>query len=271
MAFTNSTTNFHLPQFVADDKASWLTDISPAFETIDNAMQANKVAAQSAASTGNTAGATAVAALDKANANAADIESIKNALGTLNQFLTSISLNSVLTPINESRFTKNKTVQFTHIQGNFMKTYGSIWVASGPILSTIPIYNNNMYPITQIQGNPFNISVNTPITTGFATILTPVSNARISYNFLTNVTMMIYWDSTSNITYQGIVSTNLSNIWSESNEYLIQYFNSSFLMSRPPLPSNIYPHPVEINFTDVVKNINVDYAENVHVKTDEAP
>lgn len=46
MGHTNSTPNFSLPQFLANDKPAWLTDINGAFSTIDTNMQSIKTTAQ---------------------------------------------------------------------------------------------------------------------------------------------------------------------------------------------------------------------------------
>lgn len=40
MSHTNSTEHYSLPQFVGNDKPSWLTDINNAFEAIDTAIYA---------------------------------------------------------------------------------------------------------------------------------------------------------------------------------------------------------------------------------------
>ena len=46
MSHTNHTTNYNLPQFIGSDKASWLGDLNPAFETIDANMHAIDVVVQ---------------------------------------------------------------------------------------------------------------------------------------------------------------------------------------------------------------------------------
>lgn len=60
MSHTNHTTNYNLPQFIGSDKASWLGDLNPAFETIDAKMHAIDVVA-------NDADSKAVAAQSSAN------------------------------------------------------------------------------------------------------------------------------------------------------------------------------------------------------------
>lgn len=51
MSFTNKTPNYELPQWLADDKPTFLSDMNGAFSDIDTAMKANENAAASAQST----------------------------------------------------------------------------------------------------------------------------------------------------------------------------------------------------------------------------
>lgn len=48
MSYTNSTTNYNLPQWVGTDKPTWLNDMNGAFSDIDTAMKANADAASQA-------------------------------------------------------------------------------------------------------------------------------------------------------------------------------------------------------------------------------
>lgn len=61
MGHTNSTTNYHLPQFLTTDKPAWLTDINNAFYDIDAAIH-------TAQSDATTAGNNATQALSDASA-----------------------------------------------------------------------------------------------------------------------------------------------------------------------------------------------------------
>lgn len=48
MSYTNSTTNYNLPQWVGTDKPTWLNDMNGAFSDIDTAMKANADSASQA-------------------------------------------------------------------------------------------------------------------------------------------------------------------------------------------------------------------------------
>jgi hypothetical protein len=51
VAFTNRTTNKRLPQWVDDDKPSWLGDVNGAFKAIDDAFTTNESAQATANAT----------------------------------------------------------------------------------------------------------------------------------------------------------------------------------------------------------------------------
>ena len=64
MSHTNHTTNYNLPQFIGSDKASWLGDLNPAFETIDANMHAIDVMANDTDSKATAAQSSANNAID---------------------------------------------------------------------------------------------------------------------------------------------------------------------------------------------------------------
>lgn len=51
MSYTNSTTNYNLPQWISTDKPAWMADVNVAFSGIDTAMKNNSDAAAAAQST----------------------------------------------------------------------------------------------------------------------------------------------------------------------------------------------------------------------------
>lgn len=94
MGATNKTTNYNLPQFVGNDKPTWLGDFNGAMNTIDVQMKINNdlgalakttadtavsnantaiTNAETAQNTANTANGTANSALEKSNQNEAEI------------------------------------------------------------------------------------------------------------------------------------------------------------------------------------------------------
>lgn len=73
MAHTNSTTNYHLPQFISSDKPAWLTDVNTAYSDIDIGMKNAQSAADSAqndATQALTDSATAISTATQADAKA---------------------------------------------------------------------------------------------------------------------------------------------------------------------------------------------------------
>lgn len=93
MSHTNHTTNYNLPQFIGNDKASWLGDLNPAFETIDANMHAIDVVANDADSKAVSAQSSADNAIQlgqQAIANAADLsEKLKTGTSKV-QFTTTL-------------------------------------------------------------------------------------------------------------------------------------------------------------------------------------
>lgn len=72
MSHTNKTTHYNLPQFIGSDKASWLGDLNPAFNTIDGELYAINTTATNADSKADSAQASAdngIALAQQANSN----------------------------------------------------------------------------------------------------------------------------------------------------------------------------------------------------------
>ena len=66
MAHTNSTTHYHLPQFLTGDKPAWLTDVNNAYADIDNAIFNAQDKADTAFSDAATAQGDATTAINNA-------------------------------------------------------------------------------------------------------------------------------------------------------------------------------------------------------------
>lgn len=117
MSHTNHTTNYNLPQFIGSDKASWLGDLNPAFETIDanihaidvvaNDADTKAVSAQSSADNAIQLGQTAIA-------NTADLsEKLKTGTSKV-QFTTTLKDGFTFT----TYVTYNKFIGIIHINCN---------------------------------------------------------------------------------------------------------------------------------------------------------
>lgn len=89
MASTNKTPNYALPQFIAQDKPTWLGDVNGAMAAIDTGMAANKTTADAASTSAAQAVAQVAGAVEdatdaKASASAA-LTSATNALAQAQQ------------------------------------------------------------------------------------------------------------------------------------------------------------------------------------------
>lgn len=77
MSTANKTPNYNLPIFEANDKGSWIGDLTPAFSAIDTAMYNNASSAQSAISSANNALNEAQSAINSVSALSSDINKLK--------------------------------------------------------------------------------------------------------------------------------------------------------------------------------------------------
>lgn len=102
MSYTNSTTNYGLPQWIAADHPKFLTDINNAFSTIDTQLKnANDNAstasdnATSALSIAGQAATTAESAATVAGQAAALAQSVNELVGTINAKLGTTSIATI--------------------------------------------------------------------------------------------------------------------------------------------------------------------------------
>lgn len=92
MAYTNSTPNYDLPQWIGSDKPDFLGDLDPAFLKIDETMKNNETSATGAESVANAANTKADNAVSTANSAIAQIGAVDtkadNAISTANNAQT---------------------------------------------------------------------------------------------------------------------------------------------------------------------------------------
>ena len=169
MASTNKTPNYDLPQFVAQDKPTWLGDVNDAFSKIDAGMEANKSAGESVVTrvtsleetssqhttqiaevtqTANTAGQTATAAqtaAETAGRVAQAAQSTANTAGqtataaqsTANNIANSLNLDTVK-EFNGSQMqgtgctVESRSIMWTarNAENTIGKLYGLIYIDS---------------------------------------------------------------------------------------------------------------------------------------------
>lgn len=113
MAYTNKTVNYELPQYVADDKPTYLGDFNSAMSKIDEVMKTNadnivdtNGQAANAVSQAQQASTTATSALNEVNTVKSQITTINEKDG---QQDTSISANSQAITTLQGDVAENKT------------------------------------------------------------------------------------------------------------------------------------------------------------------
>lgn len=139
MSSTNHTENYNLPQFLGTDKPAWLSDINPAFSTIDTQIKAAATTAAQGVSDAATAQARADSAYGRAGDALTDAGTAQttantaignaNAVATnLNTFMLKFNLNSIsngtLTNIVYSGTIDNNMTLAQNSDGSIFKAYG---------------------------------------------------------------------------------------------------------------------------------------------------
>lgn len=141
MSHTNSTSNYHLPQFVGSDKPAWLVDFNSAMSDIDTAIK-------NASDSATTAGG-------KATAN-------ETAIGTLSSLTTTdkTDLVSAVNEVNASAGTATSSATTATATAN--SALNSATSAVGAVsalkdyldLSVHNTYNGSQFTVTAGTGTP---------------------------------------------------------------------------------------------------------------------
>ena len=142
MSHTNHTTFYNLPQFIGGDKASWLGDLNPAFETIDANMHAIDVVANDADSKAVSAQSSSNNAIElgqTAIANTADLSEKLKTLSNKVQFTTTLKDGFTFT----TYVTYNKLIGIIHINCNL--GFDAQHVQSGAVIGSLGNLLKNTY------------------------------------------------------------------------------------------------------------------------------
>lgn len=91
MGATNTTANYSLSQFISTDKPAWLQDYNGDMLKIDTAINAAKLAADTAQSTATNAQTDATSAVNSVSALASTVSSLSTAIGGINGTLNTIT------------------------------------------------------------------------------------------------------------------------------------------------------------------------------------
>lgn len=266
MSFSSQTPSFKLPQFMGNDKAVW-TDLNPAFLTIDQQMQANKVAASNASASSATAGTTAAAAQTTANSAMTEIEGIKSALAEINQSLssTAVTIDARANVVFGAGVTPNSGASNGGVVrrfGNVLDLYLNLTLSDWDSLTaanTIPDLASIDPSYKLIESFDASLGVRQDTIIFFTTTATyhPASSEHgvfiiglMLYQHGTKCYIMAYRAAGTGATNIRVLTRVLAM---QSNGY-------------PPLPKSLYPTPLTVNFNDPVQDITVQHADNVDVQ-----
>lgn len=93
MGYTNKTSHYDLPQWIAGDKPSWLGDVNTAMLNIDTAIAGADASASAAESSAAAANAQVQAQEPKITKNATDIQALTESVADVSGKVTAIEAN----------------------------------------------------------------------------------------------------------------------------------------------------------------------------------
>lgn len=114
MSHTNKTTHYNLPQFIGGDKASWLGDLNPAFNTIDGELYAINTTASDADSKADSAQASADNGIALAQQAINALSNLEEKLKT--EKLTATFTTSLNPVVNNTYIVYNKFIGVIYIK-----------------------------------------------------------------------------------------------------------------------------------------------------------
>lgn len=189
MGYTNKTSHYNLPQWIAGDKPSWLGDVNTAMLNIDTAIAGAAASASAAESSAAAANAQVQAQEPKISKNTTDIQALTENLadtqGEVNNVKTTAeealpksggTMTGALTlsgaPTSDLQAATKKYVDsHSPIQDSFtfagvgsgivtVTKFGQIYMISGYAVPNTTINANTV--VATITGNPFNFADNAP-------------------------------------------------------------------------------------------------------------
>lgn len=221
MASTNKTTNLQLSQFITTDKPSWLSDYNADMLKIDTGYGTAIQDAASAVSGAASASAAAQAA--QTTANSAEKRSTNNAasISTIKAALTASLVTA--SPINGG--TSSLNIAYSPL---FVNCKGTIQFSALPTDTTV-VSSATRFGLWSTPGNIFNLQTSNlsndtgKFTVGVASLRCNTSGVQ---NFITNMTILAYYDGANTIIYGSLLTsfystvTALSNIWINAMSFL---------------------------------------------------
>lgn len=167
MAYTDKTANYNLPQWVGSDHPDFLTDLNPAYETIDTELNKN---------------ATNITAMSQ------DVSNVVEGIGKLTTEYDTLNHQVA-----------DNTVDITNLQSNFGMAMSKINANTGNIASLQKTVNINTEDITKLKSDVASITggvvlwsnPNPLVTFDPQTIV--LSDSADNYEFI----MLLYYDTTT--------------------------------------------------------------------------
>ena len=221
MSYTNSTPNLHLPQYIATDKPTYLGDWNASMQTIDSVVTSTQATAKGASSTAISANSTAQAAQQSANtantkadANAANIQTIINDFDLI---------ETEFTPAEDFNFApycrRNKWM--SNIYGNSPLKPGVTKPTHGTVVDS-----NTRIPLASTVGNIFNLQASTLADNTAKVYVAPGSYLYINEGDIRMgyVAINAYFDGANTVLFANIATSTLTSI----TQIFMFWYSSTF-------------------------------------------
>ena len=235
MGYTNKTSHYDLPQWIAGDKPSWLGDVNTAMLNIDTAIAGADASATAAESSAAAANAQVQAQEAKITKNTTDIQALTEQLadvsgvanaalpkngGTMTGALTLSGAPTQDLQAATKKYVDEAGANLTELsftqEGNFssfastlkLGKMGTIATANGLLVFTAATATKTgeLYYIAKIVGNPFNAGA-AGILAYFPCTITRKVGQTVDRTFVACQMLQLYYDGTN--TYLG-TTTNTS-------------------------------------------------------------
>lgn len=211
MGYTNKTSHYDLPQWIAGDKPSWLGDVNTAMLNIDTAIAGAGASASAAESSAAAANAQVQAQEPKITKNTTDIQALTKNLADMQG-----EVNNVKTTAEGAASAVNSLAP---VYAGFNSSVNGVKVDAfkigGAIFLFGRIYSTTAYTsstkVAEVTGNPLGLTVSTNNFQSLCNITTPEASSTPEAG------CAIKYDGTKTEFYVGGIKANNLYIVSGAN------------------------------------------------------
>ena len=249
MGYTNKTSHYELPQWIAGDKPSWLGDVNTAMLNIDTAIAGAAASASAAESSAAAANAQVQAQEAKITKNTTDIQAMTNSLaetdgevaavkataaGALPKSGGTMTGNLILNAAptsdlqaatkkyvddhapTKTEISAGKNLDFGKVSlayaGNVLKFVVDSGTVSSTLTDNLTLSNGYFTPLVSCPKNVFGLTTTTPAAVNDITKLVPITKQVTKASEAVVANFGCYWDGTNTnigLVYATAVADNV--------------------------------------------------------------